>query len=431
MNHLSALIVDGSPSYAQTVACCLKDLGLAHDKIFITRKYDGALDLLKSKKPQLLITEFSIDGKYGLQLINQHTSHSPSNISVIMTHNNSSTSIAEAAEELVDDYIVKPFQSGNLQERLRSLINRKLNPTDYIKSIRDGKQMLLEGRFDDAEENFQTATRLENRPTLAYYYLGYTNFMDNKFNVAAGEFAKGLSIQPLHYKCLTGKFDTLFEQHSYEDAHSIASTIIENYPIGPKRLGQLFISAVFSGKLDVVPEYYKLFTQLDHKPNELRRVFSAALFTAGRSQINRNDLSKAIECFELGIQVVGPDIEYLTKIVKVLLKTDSAGHRQAARILNLFPNLKVGSREFNILQFQVNAKLLPVAQVIEQGRKFVANRQFDEECYAEFIKILIADNKIVLAEDIAGKALREYPTMRETLNKLLESSEKNAASEKN
>jgi hypothetical protein len=73
----------------------------------------------------------------------------------------------------------------------------------------------------------------------------------------------------------------------------------------------------------------------------------------------------------------------------------------------------------------------PELEGYEQGRKFVANRQFDEECYVEFIKILIADNKIVLAEDIAGKALREYPTMRETLNKLLESSEKNAASEKN
>ncbi|MGE5085637.1 MAG: response regulator [Bacillota bacterium] len=431
MNHLSALIVDSSPSYAQTVACCLKDLGLAHDNIFISRKYEAALDLLKSKKPQLLITEFSIDGKYGLQLISQHTSHSPHNISVIMTHNNSSTSIAEAAEELVDDYIVKPFQSGNLYERLKNLINRKLNPNEYIKAIRDGKQMLLEGRLDDAELNFKTAARLENRPTLAYYYLGYTNFVDHKLNIAAGEFAKGLSIQPLHYKCLTGKFDTLFEQRSYEDAYTIASTIVDNYPIGPKRLGQLFISAVFSGKLDVVPEYYKLFAQLDHKPNELRRVFSAALFTAGRSQINHNDLPKAIECFEMGIQVVGPDIEYITKIVKVLLKTDSNGHRQAARILNLFPNLKVGSREFNILQFQVNAKLLPTSQIIEQGRKLAASRQLDEECYVEFIKILIADNKIVLAEDIAGKALREYPGLRETVNGILKMGDKNTASEKN
>ncbi len=418
MNDLTAIIVDSSASYGHLVASSLRELGFSQERIFITKRYAGALEFMNERKPQVLITEFQIDGKFGLELVNLHNSQSAENISIVMTHNNSSSSIAEAAEELVDDYIVKPFQSGMLNHRLRSLIDKKLNPSEYIKSIRAGKQLILEGRLKDAEFKFSSAVAQESRPTLAHYYLGYTKFIENNFSVAKEEFIKGLRIQPLHYKCLTGKFDTFFEQKSYEEAYDVANTILGNYPIGPKRLGHLFISAVFSGRLDMVPQYYRLFAQLDHKTPELRRVFSAALFTAGRSQIITGDIFKAVECFEMGIQVVGPDSAYLTKVIKALLKTDVQGCKQASRLLQQYPTNQVGSKEFDSLNFLVNSKLLTIPQIIEHGRKLVANSRMDSECYEVFVRILLEDKKVVLAEDIMAKAVRDYPEARSRLNDL-------------
>ncbi|MBO9665892.1 MAG: response regulator [Bdellovibrio sp.] len=420
MTELSAVIVDSSASYCNSVAISLKEMGIPQDRIFITKRYEGAVEFINEKKPQLLITEFQVDGKFGLELVNLHASQNANNISVIMTHNNSSSSIAEAAEELVDDYIVKPFQSGMLHQRLRSLINKKLNPSDYIQRIRDGKQMLIEGRLQDAEHLFSEALGKESKPTLAHYYLGYTKYIGKNLSVANAEFVKGLKLQPLHYKCLTGKFDTFFEQKSYDEAYKVASTIIDNYPIGPKRLANLFISAVFSGQLDAVPEYFKLFAELDHKPPELRKVFAAALFTAGRSQINRQDLAKAGECFELGIKVIGPDPEYLTKVIKVLLKTDAMGHRHASKILQQFPNTQIGTKAFENLQFLVQCKILPVGDLIDRGRKLAANKRLDAESYEVFVNILLENRKITLAEDITAKALKEYPEMRDTLSMIYE-----------
>jgi tetratricopeptide (TPR) repeat protein len=300
------------------------------------------------------------------------------------------------------------------------LIRKKLNPSDYIQSIRDGKQMLIEGRLQDAEHKFTDALIKENKPTLAHYYLGYTKFIGKNLSVATEEFIKGLRLQPLHYKCLTGKFDAFFEQRSYDEAYKVATTIIDNYPIGPKRLANLFISAVFSGQLDAVPEYFRLFAQLDHKTPELRKVFAAALFTAGRSQLNRQDTGKAVECFELGIQVIGPDPEYLTKVVKVLLKTDATGIRHASRLLQQFPNTQIGTKAYESLQFLVQSKLVPVSELIERGRKLSANGRLDAECYEVFVKILLESRKITLAEDITAKALREYPELRPTLTELYE-----------
>ncbi|WP_413557947.1 response regulator [Bdellovibrio sp. HCB209] len=409
MKNLTALIVDSSPSYTNLISSALLEIGLQSENIMTTKRYVGAREFINDKKPQLLITEFQVDSKFGLELVSLHTANSPNNISVIMTHNNSSSSIAEAAEELVDDYIVKPFQSGTLSSRLRNLIDRKLNPSEYIKHIREGKQALFDGQLKNAEYQFTAALQHQEKPTLAHYYLGYTKFKETEYQFANDEFVKGLSMQPLHYRCLTGKFDTYYEQKDYNNAYTVANTIIENYPIGPKRLGQLFIAAVFSGKLDEVPHYFQLFAQLDHKTPELRHVFSAALFTAGRSNLNNKDLGKAVECFELGVQVLGPEVEYISKVVKVLLRGDAQAVNQAARFLQQFPSNQVGSKEYENLYFLFNCKTLPLSKVIDQGRKMAANNRMDAESYETFIRLLKNDNKLVLAEDITERYQRAYP----------------------
>lgn len=409
MKNLTALIVDSSPSYTNLITAALLEIGLQQDNIFTTKRYVGAREYLTDNKPGLLITEFQIDSKFGLELVALHTTNNPNNISIIMTHNNSSSSIAEAAEELVDDYIVKPFQSGMLANRLRNLIDRKLNPSEYIKHIREGKQALFDGELKDAEHKFAAALQHQEKPTLAHYYLGYTKFKETEYQFANDEFVKGLEMQPLHYRCLTGKFDTLYEQKDYNNAYTVANTIVENYPIGPKRLGQLFISAVFAGKLDEVPHYFQLFAQLDHKTQELRQIFSAALFTAGRSNLNNKALGKAVECFELGIQVLGADSDYISKVVKVLLRGDAQAVHQAARFLQQFPANKVGSKEYENLYFLFNCKTLPLSKVIDQGRKMAAQNRMDAESYETFIRLLISDNKTVLAEDIIERYQRAFP----------------------
>ncbi|WP_413575254.1 response regulator [Bdellovibrio sp. HCB290] len=409
MKNLTALIVDNSTSFANLATAALLEIGLQPANIFTTKRYLGAQEYLAEKKPNLLITEFMVDSKFGLELVAMHAANSADNISIIMTHNNSTSAIAEAAEELVDDYIVKPIQSGALASRLLHLIERKLNPSEYIKQIRAGKQALFDGHLADAHHKFTAALKHQEKPTLAHYYLGYTKFKATEYQFANDEYVKGLKIQPLHYRCLTGKFDTYFEQKDYGNAYTVANTIIDNYPIGPKRLGQLFIAAVFSGKLDQVPHFFQLFARLDHKTAELRHVFSAALFTAGRSNLNNKALQKAVECFELGIQVVGADVQYITKIVKALLREDIQTASQAARFIQQFPSSQIGSKEYENLHFQFNCRTMPLAKILDQGRRMAAQNRMDEESYQMFISLLTKENKTVLAEDIMAKYQSAFP----------------------
>ncbi|WP_413287663.1 response regulator [Bdellovibrio sp. HCB337] len=424
MTNLSALVVDHSASYIHGITASLKALGCAEDKIYSAKKYADAQNIIATKKPDILITEYSVEGKSGLELINQLNAQSANKISVIISHNNSGVSIAEAAEELVDDYIVKPFQGGQVSERLKDIIRRKVNPSDYIKNIRAGKQMLIEKRLNEAENYFLSAVPLEKKPTLARYYMGYTKVCQNNYPMAVDEFKKGLAIQPLHFKCLTGSFDALFDQKAYASAYHLAPTILNNYPIGAKRLGNLFISAVFSGHLEEVPKYYSIFLTLDNVTPELRKVFSAALLAAGRFQINRNEIDKAAECFELGVQVLGPEVEYIDKAVRALLKTKDKGPQHAQKILQRFPKGQVGSKEHSSLVFLISTRTQTRAQAIELGRKLLINNYADAECYQTYLQLLIADSKITTAEDVAAKASRDFPALRKTFYDLLETAPK-------
>lgn len=424
MNNLSALVVDHSASYIHGIATSLKALGCAEDRIYSAKKYADAKNIIETKKPDILITEYSVEGKSGLELINLLNSQSSSKISIIISHNNSGSSIAEAAEELVDDYIVKPFQGGQISDRLKDIIRRKVNPSEYIKNIRAGKQMLIEGRLPEAEKYFQHAMPLEAKPTLARYYMGYTKYIQTNYPVAVDEFNKGLAIQPLHFKCLTGSFDAFFEQKAYAAAYRLAPTILNNYPIGAKRLGNLFIAAVFAGHLEEVPKYHSIFLTLDNVTPELRKVFSAALLAAGRFQITRNEFDKAAECFELGIQVVGPDTEYIDKAVRALLKTKDKGPQHAVKLLQRFPKGKVGDKEHSALMFLVSVKTQTRNQAMDLGRKLLVNNFADAECYQTYLRLLVEDGKLTAAEDVAAKASRDFPGLRKSFYEMLEKTTK-------
>jgi hypothetical protein len=122
----------------------------------------------------------------------------------------------------------------------------------------------------------------------------------------------------------------------------------------------------------------------------------------------------------MGIQVVGPDIEYIDKAIRALLNTKDKGPQHEAKLLQRFPNGKVGGKEHSILVFLTAVRSQHKPQAIELGRKLVVNGHADAECYQALVTLLVEDMKITLAEDIVAKAVRQYPDLRKTLYDILE-----------
>ena len=111
LEQQQVLIVDPSATFGLTLVATLTEMGAPTHKVLFSKKYEDAQRMINEYNPKILITEYFVGQKLGLSLIEQQGLQlgEANKISIMITHNTSTSSIAEAAEEHVDDYILKPF----------------------------------------------------------------------------------------------------------------------------------------------------------------------------------------------------------------------------------------------------------------------------------------------------------------------------------
>jgi len=421
LKNEKVVVVEPAISYSYSLVEFLREAGILPENIFLVRRFRDAAELIKNQKPRILLTEYYIGQASGISLIPLmlESMDEATKIAILITHDSASTTIAEAAEEHVDAYILKPFSIGDFTERFNRLIMSKISVSPYQEKIRAGKVFLKSNEFEKAAAEFVAAVGFHEKPTLAYFYAGQALHMQNSVVAASSQYRRGLDINPLHYKCLLGEFDSYFDQKKYSEAYVVAKKIMENFPVTTKRLGNIFISLVFSQHLEDITTYYELYRGLDRKPPELAKIYSAALMVAGKSYLKKNAISKALECFRMGINVIGPDVPYIEAIIRELIKVRSP--ELAAEYLSLYPVLEIGKSSYSQMAFLIDMQsILDRDELIERGKKLVAHGYADQICYLQFVKFLVDVDKKILAEDMATRAITEFPDLRKELYGIIE-----------
>ena len=120
----------------------------------------------------------------------------------------------------------------------------------------------------------------------------------------------------------------------------------------------------------------------------------------------------------MGVSVAGPDVAYIDSVIRELLKLGAA--RLALGFLSKFPRDQFGLKSYSQLGFLIDQYLLPRQEVIERGRKLVAQGYADSESYRCLVRILLEEDRKTLAEDVVTKAVRDFPDLRKELYDLIE-----------
>jgi two-component system chemotaxis response regulator CheY len=95
----------------------------------------------------------------------------------------------------VDYYIIKPANISQLEDMLKKVIAHKKYPTEYDKSISNGKYFFLNKEYDKALEDFEAASKTRNDSPLPYYYLGLIHQQLGNGKKAELNFKKSLIIE--------------------------------------------------------------------------------------------------------------------------------------------------------------------------------------------------------------------------------------------
>ncbi len=421
LKYEKALIVEPSMPFAQSIIAFLKDFGVSSQNIFHARKFADAQEIIRTQKPKILITEYALDTQTGVALIpNILENYEEANkITILLTHDAGSSIIAEAAEEHVDSYYLKPISISDFSERFVKTVLSKIKATPFQVKIRSGKNNLKEKNYSLAVEDFTQAKTLQSNSPLIYYYLGLTHSLQSLGSEALKMFAEGLKINGLHYKCLLGKFDILYELKDYPAAYDVAKVIAKHFPLSPKRLGHILVASVFSHNLEDVPKYFEIYKHLEARPPELTKIFSAALSAAAKHYLKINNIAKADECFQMGVNVIGADATYIDMIIRELLKVRAC--QQAEAYLKLYPAHEIGQKHYSQGTFLIGLQSRSDRdEIIEIGKKLLTNNFADKECYLQFVKFLVDVNKKTLAEDVTTRAIKEHPELRKELYDMIE-----------
>ncbi len=419
MKNRKVLIADSSKSFSAVVQKTCIEYGSDYQNTFIGSTWERAENMM-NKNPEIIFSEYQITGHYCLDLApmqRQIYEKQQDRVFIVITSTSTDSAVAEAAEEEIDAYLLKPFSLGQLQETIKKVVGSKIQPSDYSILLQEAQDLLKANKIPEAEEKFLKATGMSNKPSLAWYYAGYTAELTDRTDLALERYREGRKFNNIHYKCLQGEFNILFKQRKETEAYQVIKLITENFPVTPQLLAKIFTLSVLTRSIGDLEQYYKLYTNLDRRPPELIKIVSAAMMTAGRLSLLKKDGAAACGFFKKGVTTTGREMGYIEKIIQLLL--DEKLFNESEEFFKMWPPEEVGKERHALINFKIAKNVVAPEQVLNLGKQLIGQGLADEEVFRTSVKILVDQGRANNAEDIIFKATQKYPTMKTELYGML------------
>jgi len=139
------LVADDSPIYRKLVE---QSLSQEHYTVLFAKSGRQAMDLFIEHQPALVITDWSMPDISGIELC-QHIRRDHQEFYayvILLTSNTDKEEVIEGLAAGADDYLTKPFHSGELQARVR--VGRRI--VDLHREIREKNRQLEEMALTDS-----------------------------------------------------------------------------------------------------------------------------------------------------------------------------------------------------------------------------------------------------------------------------------------
>jgi CheY-like chemotaxis protein len=423
------LVVDANSSARTSLTATLVQMGANRHQMALVGSVEEARSEIKRIKPRLVFCDFIVGKESGLDLIKeQRKEYGPDAnqcVFVLVTANGSQSAVARAAEEDVDTFIIKPYTMNTFRASLNEAIKNKLNPSEYLKIIAVGKQEMTDGAIEQALDKFESAKKLAEKPTLACFYAGQAELLKAALDEADASYREGLNHNKIHYKCLVGLFDLLMQQQKHKDAYEVVKKLAQYFPANPKRLASVLRLAIMTNHYNDIEGYYRIFTQIDQRTDELVRYTCSALSVTGKYFLKQNTRSRGIDLFEKVATSCAGRIQYMRYAVETMVNYGC--QEEAERYLNRFPPELRGTKHYLISSLMVACASRPTGEVIQQARNLIQNGLDEAIVYQVLIAQSAKGGLKDEAEHLAQIAAKKWPAEAGNFRNALQTTAPSAA----
>lgn len=422
LNENRILIADTSSASRVRLAATLVELGVRSSNLILASSYDEADEQLKTvkPKPKLVLCDYMLGRQSGLDLL-QSARAAPTaedDVFILVTGNTSQSAVARAAEEDIDSFILKPYTLETLKNALVNAVNTKVYPSEYVKVIRRGKEELFGGKLDEAVVTFEQAMKLDPSPTLAAFYRGYAQKMKKTLDLAEESFKDGLGLNKIHYKCLIGLFDLLIEEKRNSEAYDVVKRVAQYFPANPRRLTSVLRLAIITEHYEDMEGYYRIFTQMEQRTDELVTYMCSALVVCGKFYLMKKHRQRAVEVFEKAAISCAGQTRFLKYIIEALV--ESGQNDAALPFFKRYQSNDNSSPTFKALEFLVSVKRDEISVSLTKGQALLKAGVKDPLVYRLMIETCAKAGLNDAAQNVVHMGVRDFPSRQREFESVFE-----------
>lgn len=406
------LIADEAASARTGLARTLVELGAKTSNIILAGTYAVAEEEMNRTKPHVVLCDYNIGRGIGLNLLQSQRKARPESrdsLFILVTANTSQSAVAQAAEEDVDTFIIKPYTLEVLRRSLLKAAMAKVKPDDYAKKVEEGKVLLNSGKLEESIAIFKEAITLNSKPSLAYFYLGQSDVLKKLLENAEGSYQKGLGFNRIHYKCLVGLFDNMMERKMYSEAYDVVKKIAQYFPANPQRLAQVLRLAIQTKNYDDIESYYQTFTNMDQRSEEIIRYVCASLVVCGKYYLAKNFNNRGLALFQKAAATGTGRPRILREIIMALIAFQLI--KEAADYLKKFPAEVREQADFLVCDYVLFDQTGQTSQMVERGRQLIQKGIHDVIIYYILIRRSIEGGLADAAEDLCQEGRKRWPEL--------------------
>lgn len=404
------LIVDKSSASRRRLTKTLVDLGAKRNQVHSVAHYSEAVDVIEKEKPQLVLSDFAVNGGSGFDLFSEfrkiHSEDKTSTL-ILITSNISQSAVAKAAEEDVDSFIIKPYTVKSLEKSLINAVINKLYPSEYVKVIESGKVLMFDGKYEEALEKFNDAIALNKKPSLAHFYHGQCKYFLELSGEAQDDYGKGLEINSIHFKCQVGLYEIFKKDKKYKEAYDVVKNIAKYFPANPERLKEVIRLCVTTKNYSDMEMYYDIFVDLEERTHDVINFICSGLYVYGKFLLINNEKSKAQDIFDkVGISCAGIS-KFLKSMIIILVEYEI--YADAQKLMLRFSPDEGSQADYEICNYLAYLNTYNNTERISQGLDLFNKGYKDPLATKHLINALYQEGSNKKAEEYLSEAEYLWP----------------------
>lgn len=368
LSNNQILVVDKSSASRRRLTKTLIDLGSKRHQVHSVAHYSEAKDIIEKEKPQLILSDYAINGGSGFDLFADYRTIHPDDKKstlILITSNISQSAVAKAAEEDVDSFIIKPYTVKSLENSLINAVMNKLYPSEYIKTVDAGKEQMFAGDYATAMATFESAIALNKKPSLAHFYHGQCKHFLDLNDEAEEDYEKGLTINNIHFKCQVGLFDIFKKEGKHKEAYEVVRNIAKYFPSNPTRLKEVIRLCMITKNYKDMEMYYDIFVELDERTDDVINFICSGMYIYGKHSLIEGDTATTKEVFDkVGISCAGVS-KFLKSMIVLLVENNI--YPEAQKLVSRFSTGNDNKADYEICSFLASSNSMANTERISMG----------------------------------------------------------------